>query len=167
MAHTQTIQKDGLWGRVFKDFSTFLQAEAHLSTPLSMARAFSCCLVGLLWVWQTLCSTLLPVEGLTACATLVLWLKWSASTCFVWSGFASTCFVLKQVGFCLDPQLIPLFQAKSNGCFILFVVMFDGTAAPLPTDLPLWDLPACLPSVCCCCSKWWISDFVFLKCEVC
>ena len=78
---------------------------------------------------------------------LVLWLKWSASTCFGLSGFASTCFVLKQVGFCLDPQLIPLFQAKSNGCFILFIFVFDGTAAPLPTDLPLWDLPVCLPSV--------------------
>jgi len=85
---------------------------------------------------------------------LMLWLKWSASTCFGLSGFASTCFVLKQVGFCLNPQLIPLFQTKSNGCFVLFIVVFDGTTAPLPTDLPLWDLPAYLPSVCCC----WTCD---------
>ena len=66
MAHTKTIQKDGLWGRVFKDFSTFLQAEAHLSTPLSMARAFLAA-----WLFchglKDQRSTLLPVEDLTAC----------------------------------------------------------------------------------------------------
>ena len=60
------FQKDGLWGRVFKDFSTFLQAEAHLSTPLSMARAF---LAAWLFCYglKDQRSTLLPVEDLTAC----------------------------------------------------------------------------------------------------
>ena len=59
------IQKDGLWGRVFKDFSTFLQAEAHLSTPLSMARAF---LAAWLFCYGSTdqCSALLPVEDLMA-----------------------------------------------------------------------------------------------------
>ena len=122
--------------------------------PPSMARIVSRCVVCFVGLID-----LLPVKDLTACTTLVLWLKWSASTCFVWSGFASTCFVLKQVGFCLDPQLIPLFQAKSNGCFVSFVVVFDGTAAPLPTDLSLWDLPAHLPSVCCCSNDGFLNWF--------
>jgi len=107
------FQKDGLWGWVLKNFSLFsrqkhVQWHHHQWLGLFLAAWF---------VFVGLIDRLLPVEDLTACATLVLWLKWSASTCFVWSGFASTCFVWKQVGFCLNPQLIAFFQAKSNGCF--------------------------------------------------
>ena len=69
--HTR-IQKDGLWGRVFKDFSTFLQAEAHLSTPLLMARAFSCCLVVLSWFNR-------PVFNVAPCGRLDSLIKVSSA----------------------------------------------------------------------------------------
>jgi len=65
-------QKDAVpkrWfvGLSFKEFLTFLQAEARPMAPPSMARIVSRCMVcfaGLI--------DLLPVEDLTACATLVL-----------------------------------------------------------------------------------------------
>ena len=67
-------QKDAVpkrWfvGLSFKEFLTFLQAEARPMAPLSMARIVSRCVV---CFRKGLIDRLLPVEDLTACATLVL-----------------------------------------------------------------------------------------------
>ena len=50
---------------------------------------------------------------------------------------------------------------------VLCVVVFDGTTAPLPTDPPLWDLPAYLPSVVVVVPNDGFLILCFLKCEVC
>ena len=61
------VPKRWFVGLSFKEFLTFLQAEARPMAPLSMARIVSRCVVCFVGLID-----LLPVEDLTACAALVL-----------------------------------------------------------------------------------------------